>query len=107
MELEDEFCDIIVKARSGKGLGLEDLSEESGLPGDVIASLEKGSNKPMEDQVKKLAQALGLEPQRLLMIAKGRYHPKPVPAEILKHLIPLSGDIGGYRVWGYLLYDPD
>jgi hydroxyacylglutathione hydrolase len=105
MTLEDEFCDIIGKARSGKGLSLEDLARESGLSPDVIVSLEDGSCNPTEDQVKKLAQTLDLEPHRLLMIAKGQYRPKPIPEKILKHVIPLSGNIGGYRVWGYLLYD--
>ncbi|HXC62445.1 MAG TPA: MBL fold metallo-hydrolase [Nitrospiria bacterium] len=107
MELEDEFCDIIGKARWGKGLSLEDLADKTGLPADAITSLEKGSSKPTEDQVKKLAQALSLELQRLLLIAKGQYLPKPTSTEILKHLIALSGDLGGYRVWGYLLYDPE
>lgn len=106
MELEDEFCDIIGKARSGKGLSIEDLTEESGVPADAIASLEDGSSKPTEEQVKKLAQPLTLESQRLLMIARGQYLPKPIPEKILEHVIPLPGDIGGYRVWGYLLYDP-
>lgn len=106
MELEDEFCDIIGKARSGKGLSLEDLSEKSGLSPNVISSLEDGSSKPTEDQVRKLAQALDLEAHRLLMIAKSQYLPKPVPEKILEYVIALPGNIGGYRVWGYLLYDP-
>lgn len=106
MELEDEFCDIIGKARSGKGLSLRDLAEASGLPHDLISSLEEGSSQPAEEQVQKLAQALDLEPHRLLMIAKGQYLPKPVPEKTLEHVIPLSGNIGGYRVWGYLLFDP-
>ncbi len=106
MELEDEFCDIIGKALSGKGLSLKDLAQKSGLPSNVIASLENGSSKPTEDQVQKLARVLDLEPQRLLMIAKGQYLPKPVPEKILEHVIALPGNIGGYRVWGYLLFDP-
>lgn len=107
MQLEDNFCDIIGKARWGKGLSLEDLATESGVPPEAISSLEEGSSEPTEDQVGKLAQALDLEPHRLLLIAKNRYLPKPTSKEILKHLIPLSGDVGDYRVWGYLLYDPD
>ena len=106
MELEDEFCDIIAKARFGKGLSLEVLTEKTGLSPNVISSVEDGSSKPTEDQIKKLAQALNLEPQRLLMIAKGQYLPKQVSEKILQHVIPLPGNIGGYRVWGYLLYDP-
>jgi len=107
MQLEDDFCDIIGKARSGKGLSLDDLATESGVSPDTISSLEEGSTEPTEDQVKKFARALDLEPHRLLLIAKGRYLPKPTSTEILKHLIPLSGNIGGYWVWGYLLYDPE
>jgi len=106
MELEDEFCDIIGKARFGKGLRLEDLAEKSGLSLNVISSLEDGSSKPTEEQVKKLALALDLESHRLLMIAKGRYLPKPVSEKILEYVIALPGNIGDYRVWGYLLYDP-
>jgi glyoxylase-like metal-dependent hydrolase (beta-lactamase superfamily II) len=107
MPLEDEFYDIIGKARWGKGLSFEELTEKSGVPSDVIASLEKGLDKPTEDQAKKLARALDLEPHRLILIAKDQYLPKPIPVKVLKHLIPLSGDVGGYRVWGYLLYDPE
>ena len=92
------------------GLSLKDLAQKSTLPPDLIASLEDGSSKPTEDQVKKLAKALALESQRLFMIAKGRYLPKPVSDKILEHVIPLPGVIGtypvGYRVWGYLLHDP-
>jgi len=106
MPLEDEFNDIIGKARFGKGLSLEDLASASGLSPDTIDSLEQGSCKPSADQVQKLARVLDLEPHRLLLIANGQYLPKPVPDKILEHVIPLPGDIGGYQVWGYLLYDP-
>jgi len=106
MPLEDDFCDIIGKAQIGKGFSLEELATASGLSSDAIDSLEQGSCKPSADQVQKLAQALDLEPHRLLLIAKGQYLPKPVPDKMLQHVIPLPGDIGGYQVWGYLLYDP-
>ena len=107
MPLEDEFYDIIGKARWGKGLDLDELATASGLSADAINYLEKGQTQPTDEQVGKLARALDLVPNRLLLIAKNQYHPKPTPAWIFQQLIPLSGDVGGYRVWGYLLYDRD
>jgi alkylated DNA nucleotide flippase Atl1 len=39
MPLEDDFCDIIKKARTGQGLSVGDVARMAGLPGGNITAL--------------------------------------------------------------------
>ena len=42
MPLEDDFCDMIKKARIGQAWSVEDVARSTGLPGADIAAFERG-----------------------------------------------------------------
>ena len=42
MPLEDDFCDILKKSRTGQGLSVGDVARMTGLPGGDITALERG-----------------------------------------------------------------
>ena len=71
--LEDEFGDIIGKARRGKGLSLEETAAHASLDPTVLARMEKYEVKPNQEQAKSLASLLGLHPGRLWTIAQDGY----------------------------------
>ena len=60
MPLEDDFCDILKKARTGQGLSVGDVARMTGLPGGDITALERGDQLRDRAEVRALAKALGL-----------------------------------------------
>jgi hydroxyacylglutathione hydrolase len=103
MALEDDFSDIMKKARLGQQRSLADVARLSGLPESEIAGLERGQAPRCPEQVTALAQALGLRPEPLQQIAAGSWAPHRMDA--LDGLDVVPGSIGGYEVKGYLLYN--
>ncbi len=103
MPLEDDFSDIIKKARVGQGLSVADVARETGLPGADITALEQGDQPRDRNEVRALAKALGLRPDPLEQIAIEQWNPDPSPT--LACLETIHGDIGGYAVKGYVLHD--
>ena len=75
MPLEDDFCDIIKKARIGQGFSVGDVARVAGLPGGNIAALERGACPPDRAEVRALAKALGLRPGPLEQIAIEKWVP--------------------------------
>ena len=104
MNLEDDFTDIIKKARHGQGLSVADLARKCGLEADRITDLERGSHQPPRDDVEAIAMGLGLRPGPLIQIALGTWVPAETPASV-SQVETVLGDIGGYAVKGYVLYD--
>ncbi|HXF92738.1 MAG TPA: MBL fold metallo-hydrolase [Nitrospiraceae bacterium] len=104
MPLEDDFCDIIKKARTGQGLTVGDLARMTGLPGHDIAALERGDPPRDREEVQALAKALGLRPEPLEAIALKGWRPAPAPASITC-VETIHGEISGYAVKGYVLHD--
>ena len=104
-ELEDEFGDIIGKARRGNGLSLNQVANEAGITDDQLSQMEAYTLKPTEDQVHKIAKALGLNVSKLADIAMERWAPAPVPSELDEKLDVerIAGEVGGYPVNAYLL----
>jgi hydroxyacylglutathione hydrolase len=103
MQLEDDFSDIVKKARTGQGLAVADVAKVSGLSVNEVTALEHG-RPPSRTTAEALAQALGLRPQPLVRIAIDGWTPTPVPSRA-PYLETVLGDIGGYAVKGYVLYD--
>ena len=103
MSLEDDFCDIIKKARVGQGLSVEELARRTELPATAIAAWERGSPPSQRQDVRALAAGLGLRPVPLEQIVidqwtpRTRRHPDWVET--------VFGSIGGYGVQGYVLHD--
>ena len=77
--LEDEFGDIIGKARIGQGYSIEDLSRITGIKPPDILELESCRRGPSMDQVHALAGALGLDAAKLSGIANDAWRPEPAP----------------------------
>jgi hydroxyacylglutathione hydrolase len=103
MALEDDFSDIIKKARSGQQRSLTDLARLSGLPESEVAGLERGHAPRHPEQVTALAEALGLRPEPLELIAANSWAPHAV--KTVDGLDIVLGSIGGYEVKGYLLHN--
>jgi hydroxyacylglutathione hydrolase len=104
MPLEDDFSDITKKARQGQGLTVEQVAGMTGLATRHLADLESGRRPPRPNEIEAIARCLVLRAQPLLDIALGGWQPAALPS--LTGLETIVGDIGGYAVKGYLLYDP-
>ena len=107
MSLEDDFCDIIKKARLGQSQSLAGVAQQSEITQQDIQILEKGTRAPTQTEVLALGSTLGLRSQPLIDIAIKGWEPDPSPEWIREQsvVITILGDIGGYAVKGYLLFD--
>jgi hydroxyacylglutathione hydrolase len=105
MPLEDDFCDILKKARTGKGLSAGDISRMTGLPDGVIAALERGDQPRDRADVHALAQALSLRLEPLAQIAIDKW--EPIAQRQPAWIETVYGSIGGYGVQGYIVHDED
>ena len=75
MEIEDEFGDVVGKARRGQEIGAADLCRQVGCTGRELERLESYEFTPGSEVITGLAQALQLHPQKLQDSADGRYFP--------------------------------
>ncbi len=109
MNLEDEFCDILRKARFGKEQSLKSLAELTQIELSDLEGLEKGQRMPTKVELQHICQALHLRLHSLVSITLEGWTPQPQPEwTTTDHLVEtIRGDIGGYEVKGYLLTDPD
>jgi glyoxylase-like metal-dependent hydrolase (beta-lactamase superfamily II) len=103
MPLEDEFCDILKKARTGRGLSVADVSTQSGVSITDISALERG--EPVRDRtaVQALAEALRLRADPLAQIALDKW--EPMAQNQPEWIQTVHGSIGGYGVQGYIVSD--
>lgn len=76
MQLEDEFGDVIAKARLGSGLSAAQLAEFVGLNEPQLSEIEHYRLKPSEDVVERLAKALNLDPKKLVETASQAWIPQ-------------------------------
>lgn len=84
--LEDDARDILAKAAFGRGLAPAIIAERSGVPQTtVMAAMGKNAYPALADipdeHWRAIALALGLGPEALLAIARGRYRPAVVLPE--------------------------
>lgn len=103
MPLEDEFCDILKKARIGQGLSVADVSARAGISIGDIAALERGESVRDRAVVQALAEALRLRAEPLAQIALDQWEPKAQNQP--EWIQTVQGSIGGYGVHGYIVYD--
>lgn len=103
MPLEDDFCDIIKKARIGQGRSVEEVARFTGLPGASIAALERGDQPRDRAEVRALATVLGLRLVPLEQIVFEQWVPRPIPS--IPEIETIQGDINGYAVNGYIVHD--
>jgi transcriptional regulator with XRE-family HTH domain len=69
--LEDFFGDIVGKARRGQGVSVADLAQTVGLDMAQIGEIESYAFTPNDDGIRNLAQALGLDGEKLIAVAHG------------------------------------
>jgi hydroxyacylglutathione hydrolase len=103
MPLEDDFCDIIKKARVGHGWSVEDVARITGFPGADITALERGDQPRDMAEMRALATTLELRLDPLEQIVRGKWVPHamlPIPG-----IETIEGEINGYAVNGYIVHD--
>jgi glyoxylase-like metal-dependent hydrolase (beta-lactamase superfamily II) len=103
MPLEDDFCDIIKKARTGLKLSVGDVARLTGLPGADITALERGDQLHDRAELRAIAGALGLRLTSLEAIVLEKWLPQPLP--MMPSIETVQGEIGGYAVKGYIIHD--
>lgn len=103
MPLEDEFSDIIKKARTGQQRSVADVARASSLPEVELTELERGQAPRGREQVQSVARALGLREEPLAQVAQG-WVPHALPPS-MAHVETVVGSIGGYEVKGYVVHD--
>jgi len=108
--LEDDFTDIVKKARMGQGLSLEAVARGAGLEVREVTALERGDRAPALVEAEAIANALKLRSAPLGDIAKGAWVPAAMPSSVAGGMTGVEtvlGDIGGYAVKGYVVYDAE
>jgi len=104
VQLEDEFGDILEKARDGKSWSQDDLAREAEVPVAAIRRMERCEAAPSDDEVRRLARALDLDFPALVAIAQGEWSPAPVPADPAPFdMVCLELLMGSYPVKCYLV----
>lgn len=84
--LEDDFCDVLRKAKRGTGLDDATLAARTGLDPGALAAWTKGSALPSEDEARALARPLALDPGKLADLAAQRPYPvAALPADVRHH----------------------
>lgn len=104
--LEDEFGDIIQKARIGQGFTISHIVYKTEIPNVQLSQMEQYTLKPTEEQVKKLAATLNLSFPKLLDIAMERWTPSEWDENFDSaiEVAPIATPAGGgYSVYCYLL----
>lgn len=101
MQLEDDFTDILGKARRGLGLTEEQLTHRTGLPPAIIRAAFGGSID--DNALSQIAAALGLDAPSLLAIAHRRWQPPPLAID---GLAQISSAAGAMTVNAYLVWEP-
>jgi len=102
MPLEDDFCDIIKKARIGQAWSVADVARMTGLPSADITALERGDRVRDCAEVRALAKGLGLRPGPLEQIAIEKW--EPVAQRPMAWVETIQGSINGYGVQGYVVH---
>lgn len=103
--LEDEFGDIIQKARTGLGFTIKQIADMSGVSVSLLEEMESYRHRPSEKESGAIAAVLGLNREKLYAIASGMWCPQVCPPELISDVISIYGSIGSYKVNGYILYD--
>ena len=103
MPLEDDFSDIMKKARSGLKLSVGDLARLTGLPGADITALERGDQLHDRAELLAITAALGLRLSSLEAIVLNKWIPRPLP--LMPGIETVQGEINGYAVKGYVIHD--
>jgi hydroxyacylglutathione hydrolase len=100
--LEDNYTDILSKARRGLGLDLDALSARAGVAPALATQILGGSFD--EPGVRALAAALNLHPDRVAAIGRTDYRPAEIP--LMEGLSQFNTPFEDMTVNSYLVWDP-
>jgi glyoxylase-like metal-dependent hydrolase (beta-lactamase superfamily II) len=104
MQLEDNFGDVVAKARRGQELSAPSAAGQAGLTQAELEQVEACQLVPEERVVRRLAQCLGLDAEKLVASAAQRFfplYPAGRPAEGLSvEMLVLGSD---FQMNGYLV----
>jgi glyoxylase-like metal-dependent hydrolase (beta-lactamase superfamily II) len=103
MPLEDDFSDILKKARAGRKLSVGDVARLTGLPGADLTALERGDELRDRAELAAISKALGLRLAALEAIVVEKWLPRPLPQ--MPGIETVHGEISGYAVKGYVVQD--
>ena len=103
MPLEDDFCDILKKARTGLKLSVGEVARLTGLPGADITALERGDQPRDRAELRAVSNALGLRLSALEDVVLEKWLPHPLP--LTPGIETVQGEISGYAVKGYVVHD--
>jgi glyoxylase-like metal-dependent hydrolase (beta-lactamase superfamily II) len=111
-ELEDEWFDVLAKARAGCGISIANAAEAAGVSFEALESWESGAGAPNPAQLASVAHVLALDPDKLVAIQQGKGRPDTALPRINGSLRveTLTGFMRGYAVNAYLIYregEPD
>lgn len=103
--LEDEFGDIIGKARRGQNVSQSQIASAAGITEAELTRMEQYTLKPTETQVFSIAEVLNLDGAKLLDIATEQWEPTlPHGADDSSlEVVTISAPVGGWPVNAYLL----
>lgn len=104
-KLEDEFGDIVGKARRGLALSTEQLATAAGLAPAQISQIEACRFTPDRSTILKLADALNLSGEKLAAIALEDWAPTEKDFSSWGRIAPIASDYGGGIVNCYLQWD--
>ena len=103
-QLEDEFGDVVGKARRGQEIAVAALADRVGLTAGDIAKIEDYELVPAADTIERLAQALGLHPDKLQTSAKQAFFPRhPAGRSIAGAQVEMMVLGSGFLMNGYIV----
>lgn len=105
--LEDEFGDIIGKARRGLGLSVASVAEQVGFAAGDIEKMESYDLTPDQAGVDRLAAVLGLDSGRLGAIARKEWEPHPCDFAAAENIAIEHFLVEEYNANVYLLVNKD
>jgi hydroxyacylglutathione hydrolase len=102
--LEDEFGDVVAKARMGLGLPVSEVARRSGLSQQDLESIESCRLRPDREHVGLLADVLSLDAMKLEEMARDAWAPSPMRIASAGIVVEsISVPQGGYSENCYVL----
>ena len=103
-QLEDEFGDVVAKARRGQEIAVATLADRVGLTAGDIAKIEDYELVPAADTIERLAQTLGLHPGKLQASAAQAFFPRhPAGRSITGAQVEMMVLGSGFLMNGYIV----
>ena len=103
-QLEDEFGDVVAKARRGQEIAVAALADRVGLTAGDIAKIEDYELVPAADTIERLAQTLGLHPGKLQASAAQAFFPRdPAGRSIAGAQVEMMVLGSGFLMNGYII----